>query len=96
MRELSGLGLAANHAVLELPAPARPETRGERLAGAVLYGIFRVWCLPFLVLAWILTWAAIAVLRGTELLTAAVPKPAKRPAAPAASALPGGAARRAG
>lgn len=76
MRELSSLGLAGNDAVLDLDHAA--ESRGERVFGFLLALAIRLWCLPFLMLAWMLTWTAIVVLRGTQLVAGMLPGGSKR------------------
>jgi hypothetical protein len=39
-------------------------TPGERLAAALAWAAVRLWCLPWLLLAWALGWAAIGAIRG--------------------------------
>jgi hypothetical protein len=75
MRELSNVVLASDDAALNFPDMA--DTPAERAIAAVLNFVVRLWCLPFLVLAWMLTWTAIAVIRSLSFLSGATEQPGK-------------------
>lgn len=53
------------------------ESRTERVLGFALMLAVRLWCLPFLLLAWVLTWTAIVVIRTTNALAALLHHPAR-------------------
>lgn len=67
MRETIGSELAGNHAGYEFGHAF--DARSEALAKVLIWTI-RLWCLPFLLLAWALTWTAIMLIRGTNCCTA--------------------------
>jgi hypothetical protein len=70
----------------EAPASA---TWGERVLTALLGGAVRLWCLPFLLVVWALTWTSIGLIRGAAALAGAGPMLL----GDSASAWPGPAAR---